>query len=629
MKKIFLYAAALVAMATGCNKINNEPSLDVNEPAPVVKMITETVSGSRGFSTKATIADADASFKWSVGDNIAVHVDGTAPKYVFTSDAGAAGASVADATASFTVVYEDGYSRDAFAVYPGTIVSADAANYGQSGTPLDVTLPASYTLAEVTGETTPCPMIATNEAGSEGDFYQLCGLLRLTVSSIPAGAKRLEICFDGKKVSGDFSIASPVTPGSSVIPTADDASHDTITIIKDGTDVALGEESLVLNIPLPAGEYANIIVVAYDAITGGKPLYLGNVSFSYTASNEKGVKKAAALNTLPKSTFRFTFENQAVVLGNNLRFVRLFSCQNKLYNSSTTYGPFTVSGDTDMSNLVSADLLFDNNDGDQLAFQVVVADGKVYSGILDAPAGGFKVGKNYDLTVNVNLYTFTVASGKKVYFSPGDLGLEIVGGQSVYSFTEPFTDWGHGNTTNYNDAATAASKITKRVWFDFYFESGLATGTVYGITEWKIPIRGGTTVASYWWNYIVDSRTMNSGVERSYKVTIPGHQYCLLLPPDETLSTDIGEDLTSGNVTDYAKYLGKGFVLLFNTNRGIYSSNKWSWGSSTSSYAKQGWYWTVYNNSNRYYFTWPDAGPKVDWGANRMRNHIRYVREVQ
>ena len=122
---------------------------------------------------------------------------------------------------------------------------------------------------------------------------------------------------------------------------------------------------------------------------------------------------------------------------------------------------------------------------------------------------------------------------------------------------------------------------------------------------------------------------MNSGVERYYKVTISGHQSCLLLPPDETQSSDIGEDLTSGNVTDYAKYLGKGFVLLFNTNRGSYASNKWSWGSSTSSYAKQGWYWTVYNSSNRYYFTWPDAGPKVDWGSNRMRNHIRYVHNVQ
>ena len=123
---------------------------------------------------------------------------------------------------------------------------------------------------------------------------------------------------------------------------------------------------------------------------------------------------------------------------------------------------------------------------------------------------------------------------------------------------------------------------------------------------------------------------MNSGVNPYYIVTIPGHQYCLLLPPDEAQSSDIGDDLTSGSVFDYIKYLGKGFVLLFNTNRATYGGRpaKWSWPSSTSSFFNQGFYWTWYNDSNRYYFTWPSAGPKVDWGSNRMRNHIRYVHDV-
>ena len=628
MKKFFfmaLFAAATVA----CNKIEIEPAQNGEEPDVEVKMITETVTGGKGTFTKATIANSDASFSWTAGDNIAVHVSNG--KYVYTSDDGASGASVAAASASFTVAYPDGYSRDAFAVFPSTIVNKEATNYGQEGHTLDVTLPASYTLAQVSGdsgETSPCPMIATNTAGSGWDFYQLCCLLRLTVNDIPATAKRLEIDFDGKKVWGDFSIASTIDPGTSVIAAANDAERDIITITKDGSDATLGASSLVLNIPLPTGTYSNISVVAYDALSGGTPLKYGNLAFSYTATNIKAVRRTITTNTDPISSFTFTFKNQATSdnLENNLRFVRLFSNQNKLHNA-TSYGPYTVSNTTDMDNPVSANLLFDRNPSDLLAFQVIAADGKVYSGSYDAPAGGFRIGKNYDLTVNVKAYTFTVESGKKVYFSPGDLGLEIINDESVYSFTEPFTTWGHGNTTDYG-TAEAAKAAGSRVWFDFQYESGLENGTVYGITNWRIPKRAGSTVASYEWNYIVDSRTMNQGVNRYYKVTIADHQYCLLLPPDETQSSDIGDDLTSGTVTDYVKYLGKGFVLLFNTNRGMKSSKGWFWGDSTSSNAKQGFYWTVYNGSQRYYFTWPDAGPKVDWGANHMKNHIRYVHNV-
>ena len=103
MKRIFFYISALATILCACNKIDDQSSQDGNEPEAEVKMITEIVSGSQGSSTKATIADADASFKWTAGDNIAVHVsNGESHKYIFTSDSGASGASVAAASASFT-----------------------------------------------------------------------------------------------------------------------------------------------------------------------------------------------------------------------------------------------------------------------------------------------------------------------------------------------------------------------------------------------------------------------------------------------------------------------------------------------------------------------------------------------
>lgn len=605
MKKIFFYFMVLVAVAA-CGMVEEENNLSLTGNS---RMITEVISGSHGFSTKASIAD-NGSFAWTVGDNIAIHVSkGETHKYVFTSGAG--GASVAAATADFSVSYEEGYTRDAFAVYPSTIVSATASNYGQSGAPLDVTLPGSYTLAQVTGETTPCPMIAANAAGTNWTFYQLCGMLRLTVNDIPAGAKRLEIDFNGKKVCGDFSVASAVTPGTSVIATADDATSDCITITKDGTNATLGATSLVLNIPLPAGQYGKITVTAYDALTGGTALLIANVSFSYVADNAHATKKEATLGPI-QGTFNFTFKDNNVTLS-NVRFARVFSCQNKLHNGTTTYGPFTKSSDTNLPSTITAALLFDANSGDQLACQVVTGDGKVYAGIVDVPTGGYQIGQTYDVTFDVKPYTFTVASGKKVYFSPGDLRVD--GG--VYSFSQPFDTEGWG-TTN--------TSLSNRVWFDYpEIASGLA---IYGI-NWRNPNSLTTSTTSprpQEWDGIIGRTNMNDDVNAFYRVSVSGYANCLLLPPDETVKADL-DGLTEGaTITDYAKYLGKGFVLLMNTGRATYTT-KLNWAEED-----QGWYWTLWNNMsrNRTYFYWTtSSNPSVDWATNQFRMRVRFIKDVE
>ena len=293
MKKIFLYISVLAA-AVACNKavIDNDPS--GVDPVTGIKMITEIISGQRGSATKATISNDDApAFAWTLGDNIAVHVSNG--KYVFTSGEG--GASTNAATANFTVVYPEGTSRDAFAVYPSTIVSETAGNYGQSGATLDVTLPSSYALAQVSGTTTPCPMIATNSPGAGLVFYQLCGLLRLTVNSIPPSTKRLEIDFNGNKVWGEFSIAQTITPGTSDIKTTTGSENDVIKIFKEGPtkDVTLNDnkwlDDLVLNIPLPTGVYNSITVTAFNALSGGEAVLTMTRPFGYTASNEYGTKQ--------------------------------------------------------------------------------------------------------------------------------------------------------------------------------------------------------------------------------------------------------------------------------------------------------------------------------------------------
>lgn len=256
MKKSYLlFIAAGLCCLAACNK--EVEITEIPESPESVKMISETITASLGTSTKVTIADG-GDFAWTLGDNIAVHVtNGDSHKYVVTSS----GASVAASSASFTVSYEEGYSRDAFAIFPSTIVATDAANYGQSGMALDVTLPATYTLAEVS-DVAPCPMIADN-TGSGWTFSHLCGLLRLTVNSIPPDATGIVIQFPGKKVNGAFSIASTVTPGTSTIETATPVSgEDQITVT-----FAAGVTSATVNLPLPTGDYDDVFITPVGSET--------------------------------------------------------------------------------------------------------------------------------------------------------------------------------------------------------------------------------------------------------------------------------------------------------------------------------------------------------------------------
>ena len=213
-------------------------------------MITETITARvNEGDTKATIDGSTGTFAWTQSDDkIAVH---TTDGY-FTSE----GASASGASASFTVSYTG--SRNAFAIYPSNLVAADAENYGQEDHTLDVTLPAIYTLEEVSGETSPCPMIAANTPGVGWEFKQLCGLLRITIDGIPDGTTKLDVYF-GRNVAGQFSIPSPVAAdGSSAIAVSNASGNNAMAISITGITTS----EVTVNLPLPVGEYGDIIVTA-------------------------------------------------------------------------------------------------------------------------------------------------------------------------------------------------------------------------------------------------------------------------------------------------------------------------------------------------------------------------------
>ena len=788
MKKNILYLAALAMLAVACNEKVNDLTENTNEPVvPEVKMITETITainGDNSASTRADISDTDGAFTWSDGDQIAVHVsDG---KY-YTTDALADEADGSEEV-DFTVNYPDGESRDAFAVFPANLVTESATNYGQSGATLDVTLPASYTLDEVSGTKTPCPMIADN-SGDSWDFYQLCGMLRLTVNDIPADATGMVIQFPDKKVNGTFSIASP-EPGTSTIATDTPAAgEDKITITFDA-----GITSATVNIPLPTGddkyEYVYVTSVggttkkaAFQEIKAGgytakrarakkltttmallpvvtrsdggdevepavftdelwynfysyndNPIevtingncdnvrfYLNNdpaivtltgsgdpVSATWSGnsafiesendltvildcnyvincsgynkaiecsetSDESGgklkLKTTGGTKTLTVITdddgtfaygiygdgnfnawsyefdkignlavdgfsvscpgpvsngdgtytwvytvapedpsYKIKFTNNSTEL-TNVRFVRIFSSQNKLHNGETTYGPFTMSSDTNLPSPITADLTFDANDGDQIVFQVVDANGNVYSGCSNP------LSKN--ATVEVTRYTFTVASGKKICFSPGDLGVD----NDAYSFTEPFETWGWKNNS-----------ATKRVWFNYdevHYNEVTTGHEIYGI-KWrniKSTSTNQNSTKPREWDYIIETRPMNGNVAHYYRVTIPDHGCCLLLPPDETVEGDLDGLIEGATITNYVKYLAIGFVLLISTGRATVSSGSLSWGSDS-----QGFYWNyrAHQTQARFFITWSSTNdPQATTSSSQHRMRVRYVHDVE
>ena len=301
-----------------------------------------------------------------------------------------------------------------------------------------------------------------------------------------------------------------------------------------------------------------------------------------------------------QSIFKFQFKNGGVGDPLTIKFVRITSVGNNLqyeYNAVTetaSYGPIDVTNTSGITTVYVA-LRFDAAPSDPIIFQVVDSYGKVYTGTKNAPAStGFVNSKFYTSTISVTPHVFTVASGKTVYFAPGNLGVD----GTTYSFIKPFENWGQfgGNPAT----------LSKRAYFNWNELS--SPYTVYGISSWEI-------LTQPEWSYLLNTRTMADGVQRYYRIRDNYNSYNgLLLPPDNATSDDVA-GLTSGGLTsnvDYKTYIKKGFVFLHYT--GYWSSGAWrypEYPNPASSNRGRCYYWSsAKNDSNGYCLTVNDS--KVD-----------------
>lgn len=272
MKKKYMILVVLTAYIASCS--NDDNLLNNSQQPETGKVSYIRAEANENATTRGSVDGTDATFSWNTGDKIAVHTttgykvsDGLADTY--------------NSTAAATFVFSgdnaiaDENTRNNFAVYPASLVwdgsairTGSASDYTSAS--LKLTLPASYTLAEVQDDMAPTPMIAANAPDGDLSFKALCPLLRITVANIPKQTKRIEFNFNDKKVQGEFTLTN-VEPGTTAIETTDTENADDIITVTMA-DNETWHDQLVVNLPVPAGSYGNITVTAYDAGSDGHVL---------------------------------------------------------------------------------------------------------------------------------------------------------------------------------------------------------------------------------------------------------------------------------------------------------------------------------------------------------------------
>ena len=336
MKRYFwILAAALVSLAA-CDKNELQNGKEEESDSSAVAYI-RAIGGDD--ASKAFIDNTTAAFTWSTGDTIAVYTtdgykisDGLASTYNGTN---AATFSFSGANAVTEA------NRADFAFYPASLVHGSndgikpnsAAHH--TATDLVVRLRDKYSLSEVSGDKAPTPMIATNDPNGDLSFKALCPLIRFTVRNIPKQTHSIDFKFDGETVSGEFIIASTVTPGTSGITKAGDSAEveyslesvgsvrtkavvtdpDVISVINLG--ISAWVDQLVINLPVPIGDYGKITITARD--NGGDAI-LSQTVWPNGTSDWTGTRKASKKLTVSLPVFSLGANKKGIFAPGNLLY---------------------------------------------------------------------------------------------------------------------------------------------------------------------------------------------------------------------------------------------------------------------------------------------------------------------
>lgn len=329
MKRYFWILAAALVSLVACNKNELQNGAEEEPGTPAVTYIRATGGDE---ASKASIDNTTAAFTWSIGDTIAVY---TSDGYKISDRLSSGGTN--DATFTFSganAVTEA--NREDFAFYPASLVHGKddgiktncATNHTADN--LVVRLRNSYRLNEVIDDFAPTPMIAANAPDKDLSFKALCPLIRFTVRNIPKQTHTIDFKFNDQNVWGEFTLTS-VSPGTSGITKAagdpDEAAfvlqtkgsmpvNEVITVTN--LDLYTWYDKLVINIPVPVGNYGKITVTARD--DSGKAI-LSQTVWPNGTSDWVGTRKASKKLTVSLPVFTLGGAKMGTFAPGNLQYI--------------------------------------------------------------------------------------------------------------------------------------------------------------------------------------------------------------------------------------------------------------------------------------------------------------------
>lgn len=252
MKTTFIYtlvAGAIILSLAACNKEQNNQEENAG-------LVTESLSAQKENDATKVTMNSSRVFGWSGSDQAAFSAYNGASYTFYESDT--YGATVAD---KFTVSYSG--TRQGYAVIPSNFAKSLSAD----GSTLTVTYPDSYDISAYVDaadaldedydgangtDFIPYPMVAVSSSGNPSlTFYAIGALVKVSVSEVPAGTKKLFITFN-KKVTGDFEVQDLSTLGTTNQPyvSTDVDAYTNVSVTISSTGLTK-TRNITMYIPVP------------------------------------------------------------------------------------------------------------------------------------------------------------------------------------------------------------------------------------------------------------------------------------------------------------------------------------------------------------------------------------------
>lgn len=258
--------------------------------------------------TKTSITSDTGEFSWTEGDKIAIWFSSASVSRYFE-----ALYTITNAQGKGIFLTHKNGTREHYAVSPASY--AHSANHGDPH--LYVVLPENYEI-DNTGAAwkayystfTPSPMVARNIDGQDLEFKHVGGVLRLTLTSIPAGAKKI-VVYTSRKIVGDFAVDVSDTSKPFIFTENALAAGTGDSVSFTFQNAFSAPETCTLNIPLPVGTHETLSVAVYNA--SDEPLGYANSTEAFAIQRAQGIQETLAVNNNAEGLATFSVSGTSLI----------------------------------------------------------------------------------------------------------------------------------------------------------------------------------------------------------------------------------------------------------------------------------------------------------------------------